>query len=59
MQQLKLQLRSPKRLTITVPFLLHQQLNERALEEGRSASNLCSTLLQLSFVNPITKRYQQ
>jgi hypothetical protein len=51
--------RSPKRLTITVPYLLNQQLQERALEEGRSVSNLCSLLLELSFSNPITKHYQQ
>jgi hypothetical protein len=55
--------RSPKRLTITVPYILHEQLVKKAQKDGRSVSNLCALLLELAFtdptVNPITKRYQQ
>jgi len=55
--------RSPKRLTITVPYILHEQLVKKAQKDGRSVSNLCALLLELHFTNPnqnpITKRYQQ
>jgi hypothetical protein len=59
--------RSPKRLTITVPYVLHELLVKRAQKDGRSVSNLCALLLELAFtdptlnptINPITKRYQQ
>jgi hypothetical protein len=54
--------RSPKRLTITVPYVLHELLVKRAQKDGRSVSNLCALLLELHFANPnqnpITKRYQ-
>ena len=54
--------RSPKRLTITIPYILHEQLVKKAQKDGRSVSNLCALLLELHFTapnqNPITKRFQ-
>jgi hypothetical protein len=50
MDKIRFSLRSPKRVTITVPYSLFVALNARAQEEGRSVSNLCSTLLQISFL---------
>lgn len=35
-------------MTITVPFQLFARLERRALEEGRSLSNLCAYLLERS-----------
>jgi hypothetical protein len=38
--------RKPVRVTITLPFHLRNNLQDRADEEGRSLSNLCSYLLE-------------
>jgi len=51
MDKISFYLRSPKRVTITVPYSLFVALNARAQGEGRSVSNLCSTLLQISFLS--------
>lgn len=39
-------LRSPKRVTITLPYLTYEQLLNRSDLEGRSLSNLASYLLE-------------
>lgn len=56
--------RSPKRLTITVPFGVYSSLSERSSLEGRSLSNLASHLLELALAKngtlqlpPIPKRW--
>ncbi|WP_250544949.1 hypothetical protein [Synechococcus sp. LA31] len=38
--------RSPKRLTITIPFTVFSALEQRSAEEGRSLSNLAAFLLE-------------
>jgi CopG-like RHH_1 or ribbon-helix-helix domain, RHH_5 len=38
--------RSPRRVTITLPFATYQDLQERADDEGRSLSNLAAFLLE-------------
>ena len=38
--------RSPKRLTITIPFTVFSALEKRSGEEGRSLSNLAAYLLE-------------
>jgi len=38
--------RSPKRLTITLPYASYQRLLARSDEEGRSLSNLAAFLLE-------------
>ena len=38
--------RSPRRLSVTIPFTLHQQLLDRSDLEGRSVSNLAAYLLE-------------
>lgn len=38
--------RRPQRITITVPWHLHQSLLKRSDAEGRSLSNLASWLLE-------------
>ena len=38
--------RAPVRISITLPYLIHKQLDDRATFEGRSLSNLCAYLLQ-------------
>jgi hypothetical protein len=38
--------RSPKRLTITLPFGTYQRLLDRSDHEGRSLSNLAAFLLE-------------
>lgn len=38
--------RSPRRVTITLPFATYQDLQERADGEGRSLSNLAAFLLE-------------
>jgi CopG-like RHH_1 or ribbon-helix-helix domain, RHH_5 len=38
--------RSPRRISITLPFLAFCALQERSDEEGRSLSNLASYLLE-------------
>jgi hypothetical protein len=40
--------RSPRRVTITLPFATYQDLQVRADEEGRSLSNLAAFLLESS-----------
>lgn len=37
--------RSPKRITITMPYKAYQRLQERSGQEGRSLSNLAAYLL--------------
>lgn len=44
--------RKPQRLTITVSFQLYARLERRAVDEGRSLSNLCAYLLERSFETP-------
>ena len=39
-------LRSPRRITITVPYQLYQRLVERSNREGRSLSNLAAFMLE-------------
>lgn len=39
-------LRSPKRVTITLPYSTYEQLLNRSDMEGRSLSNLASYLLE-------------
>jgi hypothetical protein len=38
--------RRPQRITITVPFALHQRLIDQADNQGRSTSNLAAVLLE-------------
>jgi hypothetical protein len=45
---LKPAFRSPRRVTITLPFATFQELQERADGEGRSLSNLAAFLLESS-----------
>lgn len=40
--------RSPKRLTIIIPFTVFSSLEQRSVEEGRSLSNLAAFLLEQS-----------
>ena len=40
--------RSPRRVTITLPYATYQDLQERADDEGRSLSNLAAFLLESS-----------
>ena len=40
--------RSPRRLTITIPFNVFGSLEQRSYEEGRSLSNLAAFLLEQS-----------
>lgn len=56
--------RSPKRLTITVPYGVYDSLVRRSSYEGRSLSNLASYLLELALAKdgslqlpPIPKRW--
>jgi hypothetical protein len=44
-------LKSPKRVTITIPYELHSYLVRRSNEEGRSLSNICAFLLENSITN--------
>ena len=43
--------RSPKRLTITIPFVVFSALEQRSVQEGRSLSNLAAFLIEQS-LNP-------
>ena len=43
---LGIQQKAPKRITITVPFTILDQLIERSGYEGRSISNLAAFLLE-------------
>lgn len=49
--------RSPKRLTITIPFTVFSALEKRSTEEGRSLSNLAAYLLEQS-LNPQARESQ-
>jgi hypothetical protein len=40
--------RAPRRVTATIPHCLFEQLNELALHQGRSLSNLIAYLLECS-----------
>ena len=42
--------RSPKRITITLPYDAYQRLQERCDREGRSLSNLAAFLLENALV---------
>jgi len=39
--------KSPQRITITLPYSTHELIFNIAAKEGRSASNLCSFIIQL------------
>lgn len=43
--------RSPKRITITVPYGAYQSLLNRSDQEGRSMSNLAAYILESSISN--------
>jgi hypothetical protein len=45
-QELRTIFKSPQRITITIPYEAHRRIFLRAAEEGRSASNLCSFIIQ-------------
>ena len=42
--------RSPQRISITIPWETHRRLTERSDEEGRSTSNLASSLLERGLI---------
>lgn len=44
--------RSPRRITITVPYGAYQRLIERSEQEGRSLSNLAAYLLETAMTDP-------
>lgn len=44
--------RSPRRITITVPYGTYQRLLERSELEGRSLSNLAAYLLENAMTQP-------
>lgn len=44
--------RSPRRITITVPYGTYQRLLERSELEGRSLSNLSAYLLETAMQKP-------
>jgi hypothetical protein len=44
--------RSPRRLTVTLPFALYCALVERSDQEGRSLSNLAAYLLEAALQGP-------
>ena len=52
LQQIALgpQQKAPKRITITVPFAILDQLVERSGYEGRSLSNLAAFLLEQALI---------
>ncbi|MEB3319398.1 MAG: hypothetical protein VKI63_00470 [Cyanobium sp.] len=43
-------MRKPERITITVPYVIYQGLQERCDLEGRSLSNLAASLLERSLL---------
>jgi hypothetical protein len=45
--------RSPRRVTITLPYATYQDLQVRADDEGRSLSNLAAFLLESSLQDKI------
>lgn len=44
--------RRPRRLTITLNAHIHEALRSRSRQEGRSVSNLCAYLLEVSVSRP-------
>lgn len=42
--------RSPRRLTVTIPYGTYRELIERSDEQGRSLSNLAAYLLESALV---------
>ncbi|MGB7564210.1 MAG: hypothetical protein WBM08_05600 [Prochlorococcaceae cyanobacterium] len=46
--RLEIARRSPRRLSVTIPYGLHQRLIERSDQEGRSISNLAAYLLEFA-----------
>lgn len=44
--------RSPRRVTITVPYALYAELLARSDQQGRSLSNLAAFLLEAALSNP-------
>lgn len=44
--------RSPRRITITLPYNAFSSLQERSDQEGRSLSNLAAYLIESSLDNP-------
>lgn len=44
--RLEIARRSPRRLSVTIPYGLHQRLIDRSDQEGRSISNLAAFLLE-------------
>lgn len=48
---LSMAFRSPKRITITVPYGAYQSLLTRSDQEGRSMSNLAAYILESSITN--------
>ena len=45
--------RSPRRITITLPYGAYQRLRERSELEGRSLSNLAAYLLEHAMSDPM------
>jgi hypothetical protein len=45
-------MRSPKRVTITLPHSAYKQLEERSFKEGRSLSNLAAFLIEKGLEKP-------
>jgi hypothetical protein len=43
--------RTPQRVSVTLPWALHQRLLQHSDLEGRSLSNLCAHLLELASTN--------
>lgn len=52
LQPLQPAFRSPRRVTITLPFATYTELQQRADDEGRSLSNLAAFLLETSLRPP-------
>lgn len=50
--------RAPVRISITLPYMTHKALDDRATFEGRSLSNLCAFLLQTTLEDPTTQPNQ-
>jgi len=44
--------RSPRRVTITVPYALYAELQARSDQQGRSLSNLAAFLLETAVSSP-------
>lgn len=44
--------RSPRRVTITVPYVLYAELLARSDQQGRSLSNLAAFLLEAAVSSP-------